>query len=383
MLKNKSTNYNYVVFAVVILALMCLLMYEFRTEYHSKNIPDAQRERRTCRVHTKKGTTALDPNIFEIHLRHTRDNLDTLNQGRAVEHTPKLKAQVAEAKKATSSYIALNLYNTGIQPMVNDYMEQEKLQYEKCPKNSINAALYDNSYFNSNDAGLQSEIGGLVTDIDIIIQSMRADGAPKGELDLVPVNALTEGLYATRSQETNADQLNHMLDILDKKYDTLFQEKFQKKTKEGFLVDDLGNDLKVGYWHWYDIAGTNDMHGKETMHNSTNSKKPQTRKNNATCMERTLDGSQSDRNYDVSNAIACVREQFDLPKNKSHNVSKMASSAHSINNNPFISQGVEREFSSNNLYKMRNQDISSKKSFIDGGSVFANQIDNTRSSLMG
>ena len=96
-----------------------------------------------------------------------------------------------------------------------------------------------------------------------------------------------------------------------------------------------------------------------------------------------LEGDQKNPSADVANAIAQIKESFDMPKNKSHHKIKMSSSAHGINSNDFISQHIDSEFKSNKMYGMRAIHIAERKPHLNGSSRNHSDIDNKRSSLMG
>lgn len=384
MFKNLSASYNYAIFATIVLVIICLLIYEFRTEFHFKTTRGAseQCEKRTHQVRIKKDVIALDPNIFEIHLRHIKDTINTLNQQPTNSCNKTIKL-LADAKKDTSSYIALNLYDTDIQPMYNKYLEDEKKTITDC-SDSIASSLYNNAIYSEKTDAIRADMSDLVSNIDTIITAVRDNGNHDGVLDLTAVNSFTEGMYADQKQSSSGVDMIHMLDILNKKYDSYLKSAVGKN-KESFVNNDTVYTNSM-FWKWYDVAGTvSDQGDKTQLHIATDSNRSSTRVNTATAMERVLDGSQCDDTVGSSDAIARNKEMFDLPKNKSHNSIKMASSVLGINKNAFISQGIEREFDTTDGFHTNNRMpiLNSRKPFADIGSVFADQFVNTRSSLFG
>jgi hypothetical protein len=388
----ESINYKYVAFAGVILILLGLIAYGFNIQRASNVfIPDSEIDRCNCRVRTSKGVVALDPNVFQIHMRRTRDNLNTLNKDICSDNST-IKKNLAKAKADLSSYAALNLYpiKGGTRPGIKTYMQNDDITYERVPRESVLKTLYENPRINLATADVHYEIDELVSDIDTIIELSRGNDKKNGELDLTAVNALTESMYADRASNSSVAELNSVLGIIDKKYNDLFDISSVNNItdkKEKFITEDLFSKQNYEFWKWYDVAGTNsNWPVGNSPPDTTECDEIIYSKHNASVIKasssaRTLDGSQIDPNYDVSNSIAQTKESFNLPKDKSHNVFKSSSSVSGINANPFVSQGVEREFGSTPLYRMKSKKINDRNPRLNSGSMFNNQISSTRSSL--
>jgi hypothetical protein len=203
MAKNKSiepVNYSYFIASVILLIICYYFLKSTQVQLHEKNLIENDAQKKTIKVRTAKGEIYMDPNIFEMHIKHMKTNIIELNTQFSDKECVELKKYLDKTKNNTSEYININtnpdLCNINTQPkLINDIiLEKRELLKHKLDSNDSNTD-------STSTDNIQQSILELLIDIDIILLLVKSSMCKNGTLDFSLIDTVMLELYKNKCSE--------------------------------------------------------------------------------------------------------------------------------------------------------------------------------------
>lgn len=334
-ISSKLIGGKYMLAAVIALIVMYGLIYT-KQQYHDKPILDGLIQKFSIDVLTDNKQLLLDPNVFEVHIKHMKDTLNILNK--TATYTPAIANCINQAKQDTLSYIDANNADAHVRNLIDNTPRNNRIEIS-----NISSSDYEPNY-SPIDAETRENLSKLLDDMDVIINMTKLPYKKRGRMKLDAINNLNRQLYKANRVNYETMRINELLTGIDAKYNQLLQ------------------DMKDAY-----------------------SKPCDGRNNNGYCYTplnaRLLDGSQN-TNVITGDFEMDMKESFVMPKNKSMYKNQMLSTHHSPDN-PYISQKNVTDFKSTDILTIPTRAIKDNFGFQGVDSKFDSQIDRTsRTSLL-
>lgn len=236
-------NYSYLGAAIVLLIVCYYFLQSTKEKLHKKNLEKDDIQRKSIKVQTNKGEIAMDPNVFEMHMKRMKDNIIELNKNFSAKDCGNIKKYLERTKLNTKSYINANNVNSDFCDikskfgMIDDYILQER----DLLKNKLASKTESDSAADNSSDKMRYSILEILIDIDIILFLVRSSLCKKGKLDLTAIDSLILELYRTNCEDPSTKKLSHDLDNLDSDYVSPVMD-FVFDGKEGF---NGGNGIHV------------------------------------------------------------------------------------------------------------------------------------------
>ena len=94
-------NYSYLGAAIVLLIICYYFLQSTKEKLHKKNLEKDDIQRKSIKVQTNKGEIAMDPNVFEMHMKRMKDNIIELNKNFSAKDCGNIKKYLERTKLNT------------------------------------------------------------------------------------------------------------------------------------------------------------------------------------------------------------------------------------------------------------------------------------------
>lgn len=209
-------NYKYFGIAIVFLLLTYYYLSSTKDHIYKKEIYNKKYE--NVKIKTKNGNITMDPNIFEMHMLRTKDNIVFLQKNFNPKKCDMIKKYLENAKNHIKKYIHLNTENINDEfcdfktrfKLVDDNLvkEREMLKNKLSNKTLVD---YDDKE-EVEDDNIRYAILELLIDIDIILFLIRSSLCKKGEMDLSVLDQIIMELYRNNCINKSSKDFKHSMD---------------------------------------------------------------------------------------------------------------------------------------------------------------------------
>lgn len=205
-------NYKYLGIAIVLLIICYYFLQINGNKLRIKPSAAQNIQQKTITVYTKNGDIVMDPNIFELHLKRTKNTINELNNNLDNFDYENINDRIIRAKKSIGAYIDAQNINTDICSPNNQLslVDNNMLNERDVLRDSIETS--DDSETRQKIM-LRYAIIELMIDIDIILFLVRSSMCKYGKLDLTAFDELIMELYNSMGTTSKLmyDELNYEL----------------------------------------------------------------------------------------------------------------------------------------------------------------------------